>query len=290
MLASLRAQGQYKHLVTGAPVAPRSAGGWAGQYSGVAVVSSVPSRALSACWPPDLFDTGRVQVVSSFLHNMWVTGAVAYGYPQSKTHSNATQRTLDLLAFLVTYLTQVASGPRYFCGDWNLAPDQLPFTDQLRALGWWECQDLHFHQTGQPPQNTCKMKTRKDYLWISPELVPLFAGLTVHHDRFPDHSALVASFVADPKGVVKYLWPQPVAVPWNTFPDHEPPVDFSQGSPTDQYRALWASQEQQAQRVMKSKWQRSMAGRGCQTDPKKKTGPWIFNPSFLDFMCNMHDG
>ena len=37
----------------------------AGQYSGVALVSKLPSRALCSNWPPDLFETGRVQIVGT---------------------------------------------------------------------------------------------------------------------------------------------------------------------------------------------------------------------------------
>ena len=292
VLASLRAHSRYKYLVTGAPLAPRTTASQAGQYSGVGVVSAVPSRALCVDWPPDLFDTGRVQVVGSFLGNMWVTGAVAYGYPQSKYHVNASQRTEAMLDSLCTHMTQVATGPRYLCGDWNLDSSQVSIAATLSALGWKECQDLEFARSGKPPQMTCKMKTRKDYLWISPELVASFHGLNVQHDRFPDHSTLVASFALDSAFVTRYLWPVPQAVPWKRVPDQIPAMDFCTGSPTELYRDLWRAQETQAQQVLKQDWHDTMQGRGQHTKPLKRKG-WAtplkkgrsvdFQPSFFGF-------
>ena len=64
---------------------PRVADSAAGAYSGVAVVAKVPTRALCAAWPDDLYDTGRVQIVGSLVHNVWITGAIMYGYPQGKS-------------------------------------------------------------------------------------------------------------------------------------------------------------------------------------------------------------
>lgn len=292
VLATLRAHSRYKHIVTGAPLAPRSTASDAGRYSGVAVLSAVPSRALCVDWPPDLYDTGRVQVVGSFLGNMWVTGAVAYGYPQSKYHQQATQRTDAMLEFLCTHMTAVATGPRYLCGDWNLESSQVGITAKLHHLGWRECQDLEFARSGQQPQVTCKMKTQKDFLWLSPELVASFRGLSVQHDRFPDHSTLVASFALDPVYATRYLWPMPVPVPWKRVPDEIPAMDFFPGSPTDTYRELWQAQEQQAQRTLAHAWQPNMAGRGLHTSPLKRQG-WAtplkkgrtvdFQPQFFGF-------
>ena len=185
VLASLRAHSQYKHIVTGAPLAPRSIASEAGQYCGVAIVSSVPSRAFCIDWPSDLFDTGRVQVVGSLVGNMWVSGAIAHGYPQSKYHIKANQRTEAMLDLLPGHMTNVVKGPRSCVVTGIMQPEQLEVSKKLQALGWRECQDLEFMRGGTPPQMTCKMKTRKDVMWLSPELVACFQGLTVQHDRFP---------------------------------------------------------------------------------------------------------
>ena len=271
VLSSLRAHGLYQHLVSGAPLAPRSVVSEVGTYSGVAVASTVPSRALCVDWPPDLYETGRAQVVGSYVGSVWVTGALAYGYPQSKTHANATQRTEAILDFLLHHMSAVAKGPRYLCGDWNLDYSHLKIARELHALGWRECQDLEFERTGRPPEMTCKMKTRKDFLWISPELVACFHSLDVQHDRFPDHSTLVAKFAMDSAHVTRYLWPVPTPVPWSQIPDALPAMDFSSGSPTELYK-LWQAQENQAQQHLGPAWHANMAGRGQQTSPIKRQG------------------
>ena len=189
---SLKSHGQYNHVITGAPLPARINTNDVGQYSGVATVTRVPARALCANWPPDLFETGRVQITGSFINQVWVTGAVMYGYPRGKVYQNALSRSSAMLNFLIDHLTNVATGPRYLCGDLNHEPAQLPVPNRLQELGWREVQDLECLHTGTQPQPTCKGCTRKDMLWISPELVSSFQTVVVDHDHFADHSVLRA--------------------------------------------------------------------------------------------------
>ena len=245
LMSSLRSHSSYCHVITGAPLCPRSHATDAGQYSGVATVTRVPARAFCANWPPDLFETGRVQITGSLINNTWITGAVMYGYPQSKIHHDPVQRSIDMLDFLIDHMTQVAIGPRYLCGDLNHEAPQLPNLDRLRALGWREVQDLEFQLSGRSPAVTCKGKTRKDMLWISPELVPWFRQVTVDAEQFPDHCVLRAEFNVGPGFARRFLWPQPCEVPWNDVPPLDFPVDFSHDSPTVMYRHLWTSKERQ---------------------------------------------
>ena len=278
MLAtSLRSHSQYTAVVTGSPMQARLVDSAAGTYAGVAVVAKVPSRALCAAWPPDLFQTGRVQIVGSLLNNVWVTGAVMYGYPQGKVHHNALERTADMLAFLVDHLTSVASGPRYLCGDWNFETAQLPITQKLLHLGWREVQDLTFHRTGHMPQATCKRSTQKDVLWISPELVASFVESSLEHDRFPDHSVITAKFNLGSEHVLRYLWPMPQPVPWTRVPDLSQPLDFDSVSPTQQYHRLWQTKERLAASALGDNWHSAMQGRGQRLAPLKRKG-WVAPP------------
>ena len=277
LLTSLRSHSKYTAVVTGAPMAPRVADSGAGTYSGVAVVAKVPSRALCAAWPPDLFATGRVQVVGSLINNVWITGAVMYGYPQGKLHHNALERTISMLDFLVDHITNVATGPRYLCGDWNFEACQLPVTQHLWKLGWREAQDLHYQRTGRPPEPTCKRSTRKDVLWLSPELVATFMEVRLDHERFPDHSVLKARFRLGSEYALRYLWPQPQPVPWMHVPDLDSPIDFTMDSPTVQYHRLWETKEAQAKQALGEQWQTTMAGRGQRLTPLVRKG-WVAPP------------
>ena len=274
---SLKSHSDYKYVVTGAPLAPRSHASGAGHYSGVATVSKVPCRALCAHWPQDMYDTGRVMVSGALVNNTWITGATIYGYPQGKTHPNAFNRTVACLDAAFDHMTQVATGPRYLCGDWNFEPRQLEVCQRLQALGWREVQDLQFLRTGQPPQLTCKQSTRKDFLWVSPELVDYFVQVEIDSNRFPDHVVLRAKFRLPVGFSVRYLWPVPHAVPWNQVDDLSEPLDFLAEDPTVQYQTLWHTKEALAAKCLGDKWTSNMAGRGQRLAPAKRCG-WAAPP------------
>ena len=269
--ASLKATSPYSHVVSGAPLPPRTSAGHAGAYSGVALVASVPSRALCSNWPEDMYETGRVQVVGSFVNHMWVTGGILYGYPQGKTHAKALERTNAFLDHLVDHLTSQVSGPRFLCGDWNFETHQLQGTQTLLANGWQEVQQIEYLRHGTKPLVTCKNATQKDFLWLSPELVACYRGLVVHTDLFPDHACLVASFSLGKEFSYRYLWPSPRAVPWNLVDLPPTAMDFSEGDPTQHYADLWRSCEQHAAAQLPN-WTSSMGGWGQRLEPLVKKG------------------
>ena len=65
------------------PCRPRST--VAGAYSGVGFVSSFPGRVVSSTWPPEIFQSSRVQVASFLVSDFWVLGGVCYGFA-TETH------------------------------------------------------------------------------------------------------------------------------------------------------------------------------------------------------------
>ena len=195
---SLRTRSAYKYLVTGHPMCPRTTASAAGQYAGVALTSKQPFRALCSDWPQDMYETGRVQIAGSLVGQQWVTGAIIYGYPQSKFHHNAQEKTEGILAHAFDHMTTFAQGPRYMAGDWNYTRDQLAVTQHLLAAGWQEVQTLEYLRTGTQPRCTCKGKTQKDFPWLSPELVHAFQGMSLDDETFPDHSVLKATFTTNP--------------------------------------------------------------------------------------------
>ena len=272
MLTSLQAKGVYKHVVTGCPMKPRTAASEAGQYAGVAVVSKQPSRALCSAWPQDMYETGRIQFVGTLMGQQWITGAIVYGYPQSKFHTCAASKTAGILAHAFDHMTHNAQGPRYMAGDWNFEQDQLAITEKLLAAGWQEVQTLEFQRTGQPPRCTCKGKTQKDHLWLSPELAAAFHSLEVIDDHFPDHAVLKAKFSAAHAYLERFLWPMPQQIPWQNVPDLPAPVEFLQGNPTELYADMWARHEQQAKQALQHTWDAHMQGRGQRTQPIHRKG------------------
>ncbi|CAL1173968.1 unnamed protein product [Cladocopium goreaui] len=165
----------------------------------------------------------------------------------------------------------------YMTGDWNYTTDQLAVTSQLLAAGWQEVQTLEFLRSGATPRSTCKGKTQKDHLWLSPELIAAYRGLVITDDQFPDHALLTAKFARDPALYTRYIWPTPCQVNWKQVPDLAVPVDFQQGSPTDQYAAMWKTREDSAQATLQNAWEHNMRGRGQRTSTCTRKG-WVAPP------------
>lgn len=268
-LKSMRSR--FKHLLTGAPMAQRNASSDAGEWAGVAFTSSFPCRTLAIPWPADVYETGRLQFGSFFTTSSWVTGAVLYGYPEGRNHPNAHCQTEDLLDFAVSHLMSLP-GPKFIGGDWNFQMSDLAVVPVLRDRGWVEVQDLYFHMTGTPIQNTCKGVTRKDFLWVSPELAMSLLEVNVCQDTFADHAVVIAKFRGGKHHLDSFVWPCPKPVPWTG--EHALPAAFGFDAPLDptaQYAAMWKTKESLAAATV-PEWIPSMRGRGQQMQPIKKCG------------------
>ena len=270
--SSLRSmRSDFKQVLTGAPMSPRTtsdAGGWAG----VAYLSTVPCRTMATPWPPDLYESGRIQFASFCTSSSWVSGSVVYGFPEGKTHPRAFEQTERMLDFAFDHMQSIP-GPRFMCGDWNFTLDSLTVSSRLQDSGWVEVQDLQHMRTGAPIRPTCKQVSRKDFLWLSPELALAFRGLRFCDETFADHSLLLADFVGGAKQIERFPWPCPKPIDWNGVPPLSSPVSFAApADPTSQYADLWRQREEQAKAALAPDWIPSMQGRGQQTKPSKITG------------------
>ena len=270
---SLRSTGsKFKQVLTGAPLAPRADSSDAGLWSGVAMVSEYPCRSLAVDWPPDVYETARVQFSAFFAPTGWISGAVLYGYPEGRKHPHAHAKTEGLLDFAFDRLT-LQPGPKFMAGDWNFSLDSLAVSRRLLDAGWIEAQDLWYARTGQSVRNTCKGATRKDFLWISPELALRFLDLTLDSETFADHAVLVASFAGGSEHLERFVWPCPKPVPWTSVAPLAHPVDFAAPlDPTAQYAKLWQLKESTAKQELQSDWMPNMAGRAAQLKPKRIVG------------------
>ena len=270
---SLRAMhSRFTRVITGPPLSQRSDSSDAGGYAGVGFVSTVPCRTLAVPWPTDVYETCRLQFGSFFCPGGWVTGAVLYGYPAGKTYPDAKPKTVQLLDFAFGHL-QSLPGPRFFAGDWNFEPPDLDIVHRLHAAGWVEVQDLFQQKTGAPVRFTCKQSTRKDYLWLSPELALAFMDLSCDCETFADHAVLIAKFRGGTQFAERFVWPCPKPVPWSAVPALGAVVDFSAPlDPTTQYASLWTQKETVAQQHLQTEWLPNMSGRGQQLRPRRLVG------------------
>ena len=249
-MASLRLHGsKYKWSVPGCHVSPRSTCSDHGQWSGVLALSSHPTRRLTHSWPQQLHETSRLTLSTTFCAGLWLQGAVVYCPPTGPTHPQAKRSANALLSAAVQQLAAM-DGPRYLAGDFNHDPDDLVAIQILRDMHFVEVQDLRFALLGIMPQATCKHKTRRDFLYISAELVPFFRGVTVDHDRWIDHATVVASFEGGAEDLVRYPWPQPAPIEWCQYRSSTSDMKFvvPEGRDIhDSYRLLWHTIEKDAQ-------------------------------------------
>ena len=264
-------------FVPGHPVKQRSKISDHGTWSGVGVLTKHACQALPHDWSPWAFESSRLLAFTSFVNHMWLSGVVMYGLPTGPTHPQAKARTNALVQEAVRRVLCM-DGPRIFGGDFNHDLDELPALDTLYNHNFVEVQDLLFLQQGVSPKPTCKMKTRRDYLFISPELIPMFKGVEVNHTHWIDHASVIANFQGSANDLIRYPWPVPKPIPWSEVHDLAPgppcSMDFENGCDRA-YRDFWHQVEQHVVEEAASKGVRipqKCLGRATRQQPLKIVG------------------
>ena len=236
-------------------------------WKGVAVVASVPTRPIPAQIPEMVVDSGSCMLFTSLIRDAWVTGAVIYGEPDGHHYPNHAMNNECMLHHVASHICHLSSGLRFISGDWNAEFDSLPVFDLLAQAGFREIQDLALGCWGQPVQTTCKGRTRKDFMFLSPELQSLLQGVEVTHDVWPDHAVLKASFHSPNQLPPQWRWQVPAAFPW--------PKQFAQNvqwtpqdsDATSAYAALCSHIEHSACEVIPFPVAKRMLGRAQTLKP-----------------------
>ena len=171
-------------------------------------------------------------------------GVTLYGTPCVPTHPRARENTNNLLTEAVAVLRQM-DGPKCSGGDLNHDLSSLPAVQELEQLGFREVQDIWFDMTGEPPKATCKLKTRRDFLFVSQELVPWVSGVRVNYHTWVDHATLVASFTCNVRSFDRFPWTFPQPLPWKKVVASCPsmPVHFDSDDPSSMYLQFWKGVE-----------------------------------------------
>ena len=260
----LRAAGsRHRWCVGGHPVAVRGDSQYAGSWNGVAVLSCHPTQALAHGWNPNVFQSSRVQVTSTLLHDLWVTSGVLYGETVGPDHESYLQHNETLLKCLIERVCFQSTGLRVIAGDFNVEEGDLPSFETLRQCGFRDLQCLAYDRWGQLPKPTCKHTTRKDFCFISPELQGMLQQVTVDHSLWPDHAVLTGHFRGSVRDCLKQIWPLPTAMPWPSDLD----VSIAQWpdssvDPTTRYHAIWQEIEACALRQSQCPIPKGALGRG----------------------------
>ncbi len=241
-------QSPFSYCIGGHPAPPRPQSDHCGAWTGVAMVSKHPTRPVPVVWKNDIYQTARVQVTATLCNDLWITGGIVYGEPPGIAHPFAKEHNENLLRDVIEAVASVR-GLRFIAGDWNFQLGQLEAFQQLQQHGFRDIQTVAEEKWGHVPRPTCKGVTRKDFLFISPELQDLLVDVKIEDDVWADHSVLAGVFQGGPQQVVRHSWRMPTSYPWpNDFETSQfvPQVDFMTGDPTSEYVALWNQTEQAA--------------------------------------------
>ena len=209
-------QSQFNFVSTApAPLIRQAVGVIGGKCTGVGLLSSFPARNLPCNFPENIQHEARVQATAVCIHGTWIKLGICYGYAQSHNSQATKQKTDDLLGLIVKRVAMECNGPRIIMGDFNQSYGTLPQEEYLRSCGFMEIQQLGQLRWGREPKPTCKQVTIKDFVWISPELIPLLDDIYMDDTLFPDHSVLAGSFRVCPSFEPIPMWRKPTPIPWD---------------------------------------------------------------------------
>ena len=91
--------------------------------------------------------------------------------------------------------------------------DSLEQVSIWRSLGWAEAQEVAQAWWGQEIQMTCKFATRRDFVFMSPEVIAHLRQVKVSYD-FPDHATVIAGLQLPQGFAALQSWPLLSEIPW----------------------------------------------------------------------------
>eukprot|EP00435_Cladocopium_sp_Y103_P015266 s1448_g3.t1 len=233
--------------------------------------SHIPGRSVPTGWDTELYSTSRLASGHFWLGNAWVQGGVAYGWASQSDSASTKDQTNQLLMQMTQQVVANQYGLAFVAGDFNQHYESLQEPKKWEAWGWKELQQLAFERWQVEPSVTCKHKSRKDFIFLSPPLQKFVQSVSNTWDQFPDHSLLSAilAFPTENLTLAKWFRPQPIVY---TDPAEMKVIQQSTCTvPTcedasDQYEAIFAEFEQVVHEVKKARGQpgllQAQKGRG----------------------------
>ena len=178
-----------------------------------------------------------------------------YGFHEGAHSKEVQQHTDRLLTGLTTRVVDGAHGLRMVSGDWNLERANIPQADYWESKGWIEAQQLASRKWHRPIMCTCKRTTVKDFLYLSPEVIPHVEDIQLDWSSFADHAVILVhlSDIDAPPKVA--MWRKPKPIQW-VKPQQPSGEWVCQAQPMhdmDQwYQAICADAEEHADHLIKS--------------------------------------
>ena len=173
-----------------------------------------PSIELQVAMPPEHYASGRLLVSQHVLGQTPIVAATVHGYPSGPTYPNAAQLTDELLKPITEEVVLGRRGPRAILGDFNHSIDALFQTQIWLQCGWVEVQCMALARWQQEIQPTCKGRTVRDFVWLSPEAAAMCTSVSVM-DTFAEHSTVIAHLCVPEMTAPCLTWPLPGELPWD---------------------------------------------------------------------------
>ena len=214
-VGSRRCNNRLGKLAFGAPVPPRSLESTAGTWAGTLSASDLPIRLLRSSGDSLPYLSGRLHYVSLMVNGIQITGACLYGAAQGPTYADAVQITTDIQQDVSDTLFRAHQGPRFIMGDFNTQLMETLPTQQWYDAGWREIQQHLNEKMQRPILPTCKKATTRDFVWISPELLPFVVDGGILEDLFPDHDPVYALLRLPSSAKTISRWPMPTTLDWS---------------------------------------------------------------------------
>lgn len=207
--AELAQSGSKFKFTSGAPAPTKKSSilSTGGKHTGVGFLSSFPIRPIVAGWDNELWQTSRIHAAQFLVNQTWITGGVAYGWA-FQSESQQVKADTEALLQQLTAQVLIHPGPKFICGDFNQHQQSMLEPKLWESQGWVELQDWAYRRHRIMPSTTCKRTTRKDFLYISPELQACLEASFVHQEIFADHAVLEARFAHLTPPEVIHAWPK----------------------------------------------------------------------------------
>eukprot|EP00438_Fugacium_kawagutii_P002079 Skav230763 [mRNA] locus=scaffold4515:162597:167483:+ [translate_table: standard] len=251
----LRFRKSVYNFASGAPCPLRSLSETSigGKQSGVGFLSTVPNRALTPTWSSEAWDEARFAVRTFLTGDAWIHGAVIYGYAHRAATNEVRTRTDQLLDNALHRVLRCMSGKRFLLGDWNQEIGQLRTFEILRQHGWVEVQEWALAQYGRPIEKTCQSTSTKDFIWVSPELIPHLRKVHTAN-LFKDHLLLWVEIEGVAREEPVHLWRKPKPIAWDQVQAPLPEDDWSlpSGTTQEQVEFIAAEFEQRLHQQLRS--------------------------------------
>jgi len=229
-----------------------------GKHTGVAFLTHFPTRPVTSGWNEELYQTSRIHAAVFMVQNTWIAGGVCYGYAKDADSPAVQENTNRLLQEVARQVMHGFKGPAFIAGDFNQVPGVLSETTKWEQKGWRDVQTWAAERYGISPGVTCQFTSRKDFVYLSPELQAMLSGCTNSFDRWPDHSTLMGNFTYPSQPEPQPRWDRPASIDYSIIdsktiastPCSPAPI---KGDPTEQYKAICRKFEQHVQDCLKAK-------------------------------------